>query len=358
MKKTFKAGFTLIELLVVISIIGMLAGLLLPAVQNAREMGRRTTCMNNQKNIALAFNMLQSSKGTFPTWRAKLDTDNGDVRVIGWIPQIFPYMEQTQAYDRLRNEGVRSEVTIPSFQCPSAGSAEQNGNAFVANCGVADGPVGYDAAATATNPFMFNSAYAKNANNGMLLDGLCSGAKGLSVDDVKDGATNTLLISENLQAGGIWAAREYGVGFCVGNPAGASGTQWYYFGTSTTDATGVVSVTAGAPLAPNRARDYLLSYADWSVVVSDVEGGVAEAVSYAGAANEADPSSECWALARMSSSHPNVVVAAMVDGSTRVVNESVDLETLIRALAPCDKKSSYAADGAIEANGVLDLGKL
>ncbi|MBQ6828773.1 MAG: type II secretion system protein, partial [Thermoguttaceae bacterium] len=69
MKKTFKAGFKLIELLVVISIIGMLAGLLLPAVQNAREMGRRTTCMNNQRNIALAFQM--TPKGKMPTWRTE-----------------------------------------------------------------------------------------------------------------------------------------------------------------------------------------------------------------------------------------------------------------------------------------------
>ncbi|MDR2441478.1 MAG: type II secretion system GspH family protein, partial [Planctomycetaceae bacterium] len=72
MKIRFFHGFTLVELLVVISIISLLAGLLLPAVNAAREAGRRTTCINNESQLAVAFLGYDSARGHIPPIRAKV----------------------------------------------------------------------------------------------------------------------------------------------------------------------------------------------------------------------------------------------------------------------------------------------
>jgi prepilin-type N-terminal cleavage/methylation domain-containing protein/prepilin-type processing-associated H-X9-DG protein len=93
------AGFTLVELLVVIAIIATLIGLLLPAVQSAREAARRTQCSNNLKQCGLAIHNFASAQGFLPNSSRPPSGPNGRV---SWTTRTLPYMEDkalADAYD-------------------------------------------------------------------------------------------------------------------------------------------------------------------------------------------------------------------------------------------------------------------
>jgi prepilin-type N-terminal cleavage/methylation domain-containing protein len=107
-------GFTLVELLVVIAIIGVLIGLLLPAVQAARESGRRSVCITNMKQQGLAFHSFHDAKRAFPSAGA------GTSKQPNWGHSqwvvLMPHLEMADLYDRwdfdVSEEGLTDNLSL------------------------------------------------------------------------------------------------------------------------------------------------------------------------------------------------------------------------------------------------------
>lgn len=125
-----RSGFTLVELLVVIAIIGIMVGLLLPAVQAAREAARRMQCGNNLKQIGLAIHNYESAYRQMPPSRIEIDPPLPRHHA-GWQMMALPFMEQTALYEAYRkdvswfDQQNQAAITtkVSGFLCPSAPDA-------------------------------------------------------------------------------------------------------------------------------------------------------------------------------------------------------------------------------------------
>ncbi len=244
-------GFTLIELLVVIAIIGVLIGLLLPAVQKVREAANRSMCTNNMKQLGLALHAYHDANNGFP---AAASTNPS---TQSWCPFVLPFIEQgnVQAQWDFRtiwnapapniNFSV-SQMRIKVFVCPSAAPPETRlGNANL------KAPIDYSPIINwlvSPNPNLTGPTASPYFNVGIPpVDTLYQGVMGLnqsrSVADITDGSSNTFLLVEvagrnqhwiqrQLQPapipgeGGTWANPRNGIvsqGFDPANPAAAIG---------------------------------------------------------------------------------------------------------------------------------------
>jgi prepilin-type N-terminal cleavage/methylation domain-containing protein/prepilin-type processing-associated H-X9-DG protein len=125
-------GLTLVELLVVLAIIGVLIALLLPAVQSARESGRRMVCVNNLRQLGVALHSHHAAHGSFPPGQTEVEV-HGEWISHGWVPFILAYLEQPDVANRYRfNESWDSHFNddragpgpgrtfIKTLTCPSA----------------------------------------------------------------------------------------------------------------------------------------------------------------------------------------------------------------------------------------------
>ena len=139
--KSHPRGFTLVELLVVIAIIGILIGILLPAVQQVREAARRTECMNNLRQIGIASLNFESANMHFPTSGGTVETESEGRELnqplfgfenAAWSFQILPFVEQenlhTMRSSLVDDWSLIYEQDVTFYSCPSRGISERLAN--------------------------------------------------------------------------------------------------------------------------------------------------------------------------------------------------------------------------------------
>jgi prepilin-type N-terminal cleavage/methylation domain-containing protein len=201
------AGFTLVELLVVIAIIATLIGLLLPAVQSAREAARRSSCQNNLRQMSIGALGYHDAKRKFPSGYTQ-ESISGAFQGHSLFYFVLPFMEQRQLFDSMDPKVPRNNITgsagskaaaaVATFVCPSDQFPEGNPHAYSAT--ERYGVTSYRGNA-GSRPFFATSS----SNDGMFMTTgsaarkATSAPNGISVriKDVPDGTSKTILFADS-----------------------------------------------------------------------------------------------------------------------------------------------------------------
>jgi prepilin-type N-terminal cleavage/methylation domain-containing protein len=177
-------AFTLVELLVVIAIIGILIGLLLPAVQYSRETARRAACRNNLKNVAMGLHSFHDAKRRLPA--GCMGTRNLD---HAWCSYILPYMEQTSIYRQIDfrrpwndpdGNYAATRALIPLLHCPSS---------------ILQDPAKSDYAGI-TGSVIVGAPRGVSMLSGVLIH-VEGSQQGVRFSDILDGLSNTIMVAES-----------------------------------------------------------------------------------------------------------------------------------------------------------------
>ena len=297
-RHTARTGFSLVELLVSIGVIAVLIGLLLPAIQQARESSRRAVCSNKIRQISLACDEFESSQQHYPTSQFLEQFGDGpDSTAWSFLAQLLPYLDQKTLYekggipDKKLSDSEIAATQLPIFLCPSDPYSNEGPRIDAGNM------VSFDFEVGQTNYKGVNGAnWGADETIGMTIDNTSTRWPNISAtgsydgmndgdgmlrrddwkkprqrNDVVDGLSNTFLLGEALPQYDIY-------------------TSWPY-------ANNVHSTCA---IPPNNK-------------------------------DEPDPRN-WWNTQSFRSQHPGGLFFAYADGSVRFISQSIDLK-LYRALA-------------------------
>jgi prepilin-type processing-associated H-X9-DG protein len=311
----------LVELLVVIAIIGMLVSLLLPAVNAARETGRRAVCLNNMRQVALALVNYDNTRNGLPgISNERISKNDGNAYIRPLLYEIFPQLERNDLFEAYSRENLLDHIPtnnpipyppphLPVMVCPSDPQNVGPVTAFCYNYG-----------------YMYDGIQARPRNkaNGVfdILDlprdssGNIIGTQPINYStpiaymNSNDGATNTVMLSENMDA-----ARWTDVGFFTTYPnSGNRFLQAYPVAFVWQDSTDIYN------LSINRFKGQSL--------------------------NQMNDSPSEYRFCRPSSNHPSVVNVAFCDAHARVVHEGIDYVVWAAVMAPKHSQVTVEGGGA------------
>ncbi len=353
LSNTSRRGFTLIELLVVISIIATLMALILPAIQQAREAGRRTQCQNNLKNVALAaISFAETRRGVLPPYGTFSAANSGKTDLFfshSWVVDLLPQLDQQAIYERwnfgvpftdsVSQNSVMAAKSIPVLACPNDDTAvgDDGGLSYVANCGVGDGyidvtltapastndfghgwsiePLAWSGASATAQQIATNAELTKELGvfgpridcltpavsvTGAATPSASTSPSSANIGRIYDGASNVILFTENVNAGKnlLTAGNSFAdpslrsCGFFFGVDTGAPGT----YGSLTS-----IAFTAQGGISGNR-------------FINQEKNGIDGAAP--------TPNSR----------HIGIIVAAFCDGTVRTITENISRDVYTRLI--------------------------
>ncbi len=288
-----RKGFTLIELLVVIAIIGIIIGLILPAVQKSRDAASRMNCVGHLKQIGLAvLNYHDATKVFPPGYTSSFDSNGNDLGPgWGWNAYLLPYMEEQALFSKI-NFSLPIEAPVHTFL--------RSASLKLLLCPTVDAPQSFPVGPkttlgvlTSTLCDLPSSSYTGNfgiTEPGIDGEGIFFRNSKLSLTDISDGTSNTLLAGER--------SSKYSETTWVGSVTGSK-----------------FSTPTGSPLAfeLNEPANFILSH------VGEMINGAVTPLE----------------INHFSSNHPGIVNYLFADGHVKALSSAVDYK-LLKAIATRD----------------------
>ena len=334
-RRNSASGFTLVELLVVIAIIGILVALLLPAIQAAREAGRRSQCLNNLKQFGLALQNYHSTHEAFPHGAAM--TRSPTQVYANANTTLLPYFEESSLHDIYNQEepwegqlpGVASTV-ISIFKCPSSSGPNPVEDALLGR--VVDDTIygvceyayclGYTDAFCAQEGVRFGRIPKSQL-------GIFNIAWGASIRQITDGTSKTMAMGDasgdskwklchltnctaaDLVPDPLGQLPVASIGWIIGEPNSTS-----FF-----SALGPKSSTYGCTIEPMNKTPVTDTFLDMGQYVADYGAFRTNPDHYCKASYEGGKHS----ASNYRSDHPGGCNFLLADGSVTFLNESIDM---------------------------------